>query len=431
MKNHGPEVRKPLPRLARGCATAAMLGVLLWAPASRAEVLARWTQYGVDGGVSARAIVTDPACPEAAIDGVAAPMVERAAPAGAFPERVCELALTDAARQVTIAGVAVPPAAGRLDRIVVIGDTGCRIKGSWAQDCDDPQTWVFASVAAAAAAAKPDLVIHVGDYHYREAPCPVRLQPGCAGSPYGDNWPSWAVDFFTPATPLLGAAPWIMVRGNHEICSRAGLGWSRMLSPEAFDPALPCPEKDPLFSVDIDGLSFSVLDTSYPPDGTVDPAMAAILRQELALIAEAAQKAPTWLLTHKPAWALTPAAHDHIDGASLTYAAAAGERLPDDLQIALSGHVHLFESLTFTNGGAGQLVIGNSGTLLERPLPRDLAGLKAGDRTVAAGLELHEFGFLLVERTADGWSGRMIDNAGRTAATCTIVPGPLSCRLAP
>ena len=77
-----------------------------------------------------------------------------------------------------------------IKRIVVIGDTGCRLKGTFVQDCNDPVKWPFATVARLAAARHPDLVIHVGDYHYRETPCPAD-RAGCAGSPYGDNWAVW------------------------------------------------------------------------------------------------------------------------------------------------------------------------------------------------------------------------------------------------
>ena len=90
--------------------------------------------------------------------------------------------------------------------------------------------WPFASVAASAADWDPDLIIHVGDYLYRESPCPAD-NAGCAGSPYGDTWATWNADFFEPAAPLLDAAPWILVRGNHEDCSREGTGWFRYLDP--------------------------------------------------------------------------------------------------------------------------------------------------------------------------------------------------------
>lgn len=415
-------------KLSSMLALTALATAILSAPPASAEVLARWTQYVAGGGAEARAVVTDDACPSATIDGAAAAMTVRAAPADGFPERVCAVALPPEATRVDVGGVAVPAPAQRLDRILVVGDTGCRVEPNWAQACDDPTKWVFAEVAATAAAEKPDLIIHVGDYIYREKPCPTLIQPACAGTPSGDNWPTWAADFFTPATPLLAAAPMIVVRGNHETCSRAGVGYSRHLSPDAFDPDMPCPQKDPTYTVTIAGQSFAVLDTSFPPDSRVDPAMAAILRQELAAIAQAAAAAPTMLLTHKPAWGVMRGPHNRVYGSSQTYAAAAGDSLPEALQVVLSGHIHLFESLTFTNGGPGQLVIGNSGTILDRKVPEDLAGMAAAERTIAEGLALHAYGSFLMERTADGWTGRVIGEAGKTLATCAVVPGPLACR---
>ena len=50
------------------------------------------------------------------------------------------------------------------------------------------------------------LIIHVGDYLYRESACPPR-DSGCARSPHGDDWPTWKADFFAPAAPALLAAP--------------------------------------------------------------------------------------------------------------------------------------------------------------------------------------------------------------------------------
>ena len=69
----------------------------------------------------------------------------------------------------------------------------------------------------------PDLVVHVGDYHYRENACPAG-DAGCSTSPWGYGWDAWDADFFTPAKRLLAVAPWIVVRGNHESCDRAGQG---------------------------------------------------------------------------------------------------------------------------------------------------------------------------------------------------------------
>jgi hypothetical protein len=117
-------------------------------------------------------------------------------------------------------------------RIVVLGDTGCRLQKSSNsyQACNDSAQYPFATMAAQAAAWKPDLVIHVGDYHYRENACPEG-NAGCAGSPWGYGWDAWDADFFAPGARLLDAAPWIMARGNHENCQRGGQGYWRFLDP--------------------------------------------------------------------------------------------------------------------------------------------------------------------------------------------------------
>ncbi len=137
----------------------------------------------------------------------------------------------------------------------MVGDTGCE-DGSW-QPCDATASWPFAALADAAAKDAPELVIHVGDYNYRGTPGEVTIDgvtkpvydagdnaagPGCrspdgyvsqnvSGSTSFDNWTDWRRDFFAPARPLLLAAPWVLTRGNHELCSRAGPGWFYLLDP--------------------------------------------------------------------------------------------------------------------------------------------------------------------------------------------------------
>jgi Calcineurin-like phosphoesterase. len=180
-----------------------------------------------------------------------------------------------------------------LKSIAAFGDTGCRLKSAKTaakegdadddaargkfQDCNNPTLWPFAQVAQSVADAKPDLVIHVGDYLYRESACPTG-DAGCARSPYGDDWPTWKADFFAPAAPALRAAPWIVVRGNHEICRRAGPGYFRLLdpTPAQTSPAQtppPCVELVPHFTITLAGQSFIVLDSSNAADACpCDPA---------------------------------------------------------------------------------------------------------------------------------------------------------------
>ena len=203
---------------------------------------------GVDGVPIARVITSAVECPSLELDGGAYAMSVRARPAtvpqrptislasaskpSAFPVLVCEAAIPAGVARATVAGRVLPLPKANPQRIVVIGDSGCRIKVSdhVFQDCNDVATWPFPRVADTAAASAPDLVIHVGDYNYRENACPAG-NAGCAGSPWGYGWDTWEADLFAPAAKLMAAAPWIVVRGNHESCARAGQGWWRFLDP--------------------------------------------------------------------------------------------------------------------------------------------------------------------------------------------------------
>jgi hypothetical protein len=119
-------------------------------------------------------------------------------------------------------GAVVPPArADELNDIVALGDTGCRMFYWQIQPCRDPTDWPFAKVAESDSrkvVAGRSFV--VGDFHYRKDP--FARSTDCRTSPFGDNWATWREQFFEPAKPLLLAASWVIMRGNHEDCARAG-----------------------------------------------------------------------------------------------------------------------------------------------------------------------------------------------------------------
>jgi len=201
---------------------AALALLLLAGRASAAEPIqpaAAWTEL-TGHGAEVRAIAREDHCPIADIDGHAIPLGLRAPANAEFPG-VCSLAVPRTARSVKLNGRAMPMPAAEARRIVVIGDSGCRVKGTLVQDCNDPSKWPFPRIAALAAAKAPDLVIHVGDYYYRESPCPLG-KTVCPGSPHGDRFSTWKADFLDPSAPLMAAAPMILVRGNHESCKRGG-----------------------------------------------------------------------------------------------------------------------------------------------------------------------------------------------------------------
>jgi hypothetical protein len=410
-------------------AIAALL--LLASPIStdaEAAPLAQWLQYGANGGLEARAVTDAPGCPAIAIDGQATPMVERAAPAPGFDVRLCTAPLPTGTGAAAIEGVALPLPRAAPRRILVVGDTGCRVKlmiVPLIQPCNDPAAWPWPQLAATAAALKPDLVLHVGDYYYREDTCPAGIA-GCAGSPAGDKWPTWRADFFTPAAPLLTSAPWIFVRGNHEDCHRGGVGWTRLLDPGAYDPATPCIAHDPLYVVKLGGLSLAILDSSYAPDPTVDPRLLPIYQPEFASLAKL--DAPVWLVTHRPLFGVVRELDSgRALGGNATLVAALGGDLAPSVELLLAGHIHILEVMNFAGPTPPQLVAGFSGDMLDKEAPASLDGLKTGGRTIAQGFSLGGFGFVLLERGSAGWEAAIHDAAGKLLRRCRLADHRLDC----
>ena len=430
------------------------------APA-QAATSAAYTLMAPDGGIVVRAISDNAACPVARIDGHVTTMDLRSAPrlfpprpsaSGSalampsnFPISICEIRLPRATRSVTISGQALPVPRRELRRIVVIGDTGCRLKASasaW-QSCNDPAAWPFAAIAQAAASAHPDLVLHVGDYHYRENACPEG-HAGCAGSPWAYGWDAWKADFVMPAAPLLAAAPWVVVRGNHEECARAGQGWWLLLDPHALTSEADCSDPardfagnhtDP-YAVELGGHTrLIVADFAAIGEGHLtDPAKLARYRADAAAIGQLARAGDVNFVTdHYPFGAVTrddkgalrtgyPAIADAF---ALSDGGSGGVPALPHVAAVLSGHVHLLQ-LADLHDHPLQVVTGFSGTQEDEPnAPTSLAelGPATGDvvaNTLSGGVRLDalatrfgRFGFALLERQRDGsWRLTARDAAG-------------------
>jgi len=195
-----------------------------------------WVQLLADSpagpaGRLVRAIVTEgDQCPKIVVNATESDMHPRQPRVHwAFPVLLCEAEI-DAASDARIGARHLPARPNPADNILVFGDTGCRIVYYGVnQRCRDTAQWPFATIAASAApligSDGRSVIIHVGDFHYREKPCPDN-DAGCGGSPFGDNWATWEAEFFKPASSLLLQAPWVILRGNHENCARAGVGWT-------------------------------------------------------------------------------------------------------------------------------------------------------------------------------------------------------------
>ena len=154
---------------ARRVALAVVAAIALSTRAWAADWSGPWTELAPDGTLSVRiAVAASAACPKATADGTDLPMAARAGADDGFPVAVCEARAPAVIRQLIVGGSPAPILPEEVRRIVVIGDTGCRLEGRAVQDCNDPDAWPFATSARRAASRKPDLVIHVGDYYYRE-----------------------------------------------------------------------------------------------------------------------------------------------------------------------------------------------------------------------------------------------------------------------
>ncbi len=425
--------------LAAGCAAAPQLATPpLTAPPLPATP-AQWVQLGPDGAAEIRAVVENAAagCPQfEGSDGRRIALMPRAPADGKFA-LACSAALPPGA---TIPGL--PSVTAAPQRIVVLGDTGCRLLDQAIQNCNNPRDWPFPNVIAAAARLKPDLVIHVGDYQYRESPCPPGNQ-GCAGTPYGDNWPAWKVDFFAPAAPLLAAAPWIFVRGNHETCDRSGVGYLRLLGPLVWSPD--CAAHLTPYRVPLGDVSLMVMDNSDASDTDVDAAKLPEYQADLAA-ADAPSPVPVWLTMHRPIWAaISGPLGIPVGGNAQIIAAAEKTMITKPVALMLAGHIHTFEALNYAHDGKDgipppQIVAGNGGDALVSA-PANLKGtIFQGNSGVSVkdGLSVGGFGFLLLTRNPAGWTVDLYDSGGVaegqclfTTATdrvdCPKLPAPLIC----
>lgn len=404
-------------------AVAMIAALLAGTPARAAGLLAAFTVLGPDGAV-ARAIVDGTECPALDIDGKTVPMGVRAAADGRFP-LVCDGLLPAAAARARIGDRDLPLPKRATARIALFGDSGCRIEGNDIQACNVVGDWPFARTSAAAAALRPDLVIHVGDYLYRESPCP-RGNAGCAGSPSGDEWPAWQADFFAPAAKLLAAAPWVMVRGNHENCSRSGTGFFRLLDPRKLPPQ--CPFVSETYRVTAGDLALYVLDLGEAADIQPPSNLVARYRQEFARLG--APPAGSWLLTHKPLWAplrVSRMGMSFVVNDDETLQQASNNALPSGIALVVSGHIHLFEALGFVDHRPPQLVLGTAGSSLSDAIGADLDGWKIAGTEIAYARTAHVFGVTTMERKGAGWSAILHDKAGKPLISCTVMGPSVSC----
>jgi hypothetical protein len=370
------------------------------APRSFAQQLTPvWIQLGENGVVIAKVIVPAEAkCPAIEIGNKKLDMAQRLPIPRGFPP-LCEAVIPRNVHSASVNGQALALPKPDPSVVTVFGDTGCRINATQVQDCNDPAQWPFKQVAASAAAEKPSLMIHVGDYLYRELPCPAGAEKFCGDTPSGDNWATWNADFFAPAAKLLAATPWAFARGNHESCARSWRGWFYYLDPRPWDGK--CQPFSPPYTIKMGSFQLAMLDSSEVLEDSLDQNQISHYSAQLASL----RVKNAWLVAHHPFWGFKagPLGKPSI-AVSVPLEEAWNSAAPKGVSLVLSGHIHLFELITLDRSRPPQIVAGGGGTNLGAPiLNASLHGAQVRGSSVVGSETEHLFGYTLLKKEGKTW----------------------------
>ena len=101
-----------------------------------------------------------------------------------------------------------------------------------------------------------------------------------------------------------------------------------------------------------------------------------------------------------------------------------GERLfPSNFEALISGHIHLFEVVSYSTPQPTQLISGNGGAWADVALPRQLpqGATPSPGALIGSIVSTNQSGFMTIERDADGaWRIEARDRQGRLFTTCTL-----------
>lgn len=369
------------------------------------------------------------------------PMITRDNP-NHFSVVVCEALISyDTAYQINFSDKAVmlPVAKSNPQTIHLFGDTGCKSpkpgkKGGCGRgEPAEP----FKSLADSSAELVPDLVLHVGDFNYRgtsghtyfsqkdaqgnikqvkqwpydagdgstseqhceQTPNTPFYSQSALNSNYPDIWRNWHDDLFKPAKKLMQVAPWLVTRGNHELCSRAGAGYFYFLAPQSNlipdYPQISCPvprvDQDaiyntvqvPSYKMSFQALDIVIIDSANACDSFADSPFLSRYQKVFQEVTALTTDKPTWLMGHRPIWGITK----YYDGGSTgcteknqygcvnqmmqkAIKSLPNQALPESINLVLAGHMHRFQSVSFTDKSyPPQIIVGSSGVALDSSPP--------------------------------------------------------------
>jgi len=322
--------------------------------------------------------------------------------------------------------------------------------------------WSLSYVMRDATYEDPDVVVHVGDYLYRQGPCPMyqwcsaineSSGPETADKQYpgewGDNWNGWYSDFFEPSLQLLNNAPWIAIRGNHETCVRGGHGFFIFMSPLKLPDTWTqndCHDHSDIYAVPFAHEQFLVMDDSAikPKDGGIDhmdfhhtcppkvdepepqsryldhkqnetgSKARALIGEQIEYFTKQMSKLKNlsrthktnFLSTHRPLFAIACNGNSYITmDWTLQEAWKKDKSVFGRVSAVISGHMHWFQGIHFKNNGLpAQFVVGNGGTKLlkgtkEKPMGlSDFSNLTVHSEAIRESTVHKRYGFTTMTR---------------------------------
>jgi len=213
------------------------------------------------------------------------------------------------------------------------------------------------------------------------------------------------------------------------VCEEAGSGWFLFFDPGPFGS---CQDFTDPYTIQIGGLQLQVFDSSFACDNSDDSdcdgsqgTINTYSSQFSTLGSVTSNNA--WFLSHRPVWGIkqSGSSHPQIEVINETLEAALSEASNDDfptgVMMILSGHIHLFESLTFDSTRPLQAVIGTGGTDLNSgitvPVP---PGTVIDGDEVASFQTIDQFGFLVLELQGNQWQAELLDTSGQNLTTFTV-----------
>jgi predicted phosphodiesterase len=307
------------------------------------------------------------------------------------------------------------PALADPKTILIVGDTGCRIKeskfGSEYQDCNDSKAWPFWKIVESAEKENPDLIIHLGDYHYREK-CSAGASCEKMSPAVGYGWKPWELDFFLPMQKLLSKTPIIIVRGNHEDCNRAFLGYKMLLANSEW--AKECIDYEPAQIIVLGETAVINFDSSSISEmpGLSDEAVWIQRFNDIAEKIKSLNIKNVWIVTHKPFYGIIPFKFALIPGNINLRRYFEKSNLKDIVSVVFGGHIHT-SMIVQPEKYSKQIVLGNSGTKLEDFQIKLTKSLMSSFSYKRANLVSLGFGYAVLKKNADhSWTIVFKDSNG-------------------